>query len=257
MFLVTDTTDFYYNGRQYFSIGFDEPKRAYKTTGIMNNDEARSIITRELSGFFGSSIMEMEIQNPIDISTDPKFVLISHAITLSTNTHKAGCIPEGLVNQYRKIKSAYNLLRDYEDKHSVHYDVIFRGRFDLMYGHRPLNLRTFDYKAFDVFVPGPGGDAPIIYDWCAFGNRRAMNLALTIYDRLGFTLSNRLFRCLCKNCGLVRTSGSMEACSTCTGNMEYEEMSLSSEYHLYRLFKDNYIMYQTASGVSASPYRYS
>jgi len=253
LFLVTDVTDFYHDGVQYCSPGHALQARNYRVVDLMDPVESRRILSSELGSFFGGLVKEMIIIDPINIAEDAKFVLLSSANTLSTKTHKAGCIPEGLVNQYYKIKLAYDSLRRYEELHSVRYDLVFRGRFDLMYGRSPLNLNSFDYSANDVYVPGPGGDAPIIYDWAAFGTRRAMDLALCLYDQLGFTLANRLYRCECGRCGRVFVGG-MEKCC---GEMEYEEMSLSSEYHLYRLFKDNGVRYAVANGCSMTPYRYS
>ena len=253
LFLVTDVTDFYHGGMQYCSPGHALQSRNYHAVGIMEPGEARLILSAELGSFFGDLVKEMSIIDPINIAEDPKFILLSEASALSTKTHKAGCIPEGLVNQYYKIKLAYDSLRRHEEAYSVRYDLVFRGRFDIMYGRSPLNLNLFDYSSNDVYVPGPGGSVPLIYDWSAFGTRRAMDLALRLYDQLGFTLSNRIYRCECKGCGRVVVGG-MEKCC---GEMEYEEMSLSSEYHLYRLFRDNGVRYALASGCSAAPYRYS
>jgi hypothetical protein len=259
LFIVTDTTDFYHNGVHYF----DEVQRSHiKDTSstmfhnvveFMNSDKARTLLSSELGSFFGDRLKGIIIQDPIDVAVDPKFILLSNFAS-NDSAPKSRTIQRkaALVQQYRKIKMAYGLLLDYERQNSIHYDLILRSRFDNMHGGCPLNVTSFNYVASDVFVPG-FVDGLLVYDWCAFGTRQAMDIALSMYDQLGFTAANRLYRCECKNCGFLYCGERVDC--ACNGEMEYEEMTFSSEYHLYRLFKDNNVRY-AASGHQMSPYRY-
>lgn len=259
LFVVTDTTDFYYDGVHYFDesrrgqLGDTSSTMFHDVIDFMDREKARGLITAELSSFFRGRAKVIKVQDPVDVSTDQKFVMLSNlASNDSAPRARTTKLKAALVGQYIKIKLAHDLLMEHERLNAVRYDLVFRSRFDNMHGYLPMNLLSFDYGAYDVFVPGFVDDL-LVYDWCAFGTRRAMDPALSLYDKLGFTADNRLYRCECKNCGFLRCGDRIEC--LCKGRMEYEEMTFSSEYHLYRLFKDNNIRY-AAAGYPMSPYRY-
>lgn len=261
LFLATDTTDFYLNGVHYFD---ERQKDKIKDTSstmfhdvvqFMDAGKAEDLIRAELNGFF-KDIKALEFIPLIDMNTDPKFLLLTKAkadyeLVERPDGRVAGSIPERIVNQYYKIQSAYKLLKKYETDNNVHYSLIFRGRFDNLCGHGLLNLLSYDYNQHDIFVPG-APNIPLINDWNAFGTRWSMNLALNLYDQLGSTLAKRLFQCDCK-CGFSHF-GEKVSCK-CGGEMLYEEYTLSSEYHLYNLFKNNNIRY-ASSCYPMIPYRY-
>lgn len=258
LFLVTDTTDFYYNGIHYLDSSQKDEVRNPTSTMFHTNVDfidskvAEELLVIELNEFF-KEIKALEIQPLTDLSQDPKFILLSTADALRRPDGRvAGSIPERIVAQYKKIKSGYALLQEYERKNNFSYDLIFRARFDGFCGPDPIDLSSFNYEKSDVFISGMP-DAPIIYDWSAFGTRQAMGLALNLYDHLGFTLVERLYRCECLRCGLVRCGVKM-ICG-CNAGMDYDEMTLSSEHHLYKLFNDNKIRY-SYSGCPMVPYRY-
>lgn len=257
LFLVTDTTDFYHDGIHYF----DEAQRDrikdtsstmfYNKIDFVESKKAEEILDFELKKLF-KDIKVLKILPWQDISTDPKFILLTNSDVLKRNNLIGGSIPERIVNQYLKIKIAYNLIKEYEVKNNISYDLIFRSRFDLLCDPTPISLSSYDYEKIDIFTPGIP-DAPFIYDWCAFGTRHAMGLALNLYDRLGSTLSDRLYRCECLKCGFVHCGSKIEC--KCSAGMDYDEMTLSSEYHLYKLFKNNNIKY-ASSCYPMVPYRY-
>ncbi len=234
LFIVTDITDFYCN-------------RIYES--------AKETITSELKGFLGDSIKEISVLDPIDVTTDQKYIILKHSpdiIPERIPDRVKGSVPANIVNQYLKIKFAYDLLKKYEQANSVHYDIIFRGRFDNYYEHRPLNFTSFDFNTNDIFTPGPGAEHRIVYDWAALGSRKAMDLALNLYDQLGNTLSNRFY--ICRHCGIDYCGElDLKKCN-CNDTNNYIDSSLASEYHLYRLFKDNNLKY--AMGFNCLPYRY-
>ena len=267
VFLVTDTTDFYYEGTQYFNDKNEvvdmyesmpnvkdtfenvddfvsKSSMFYSSIGFMPEHEAMRLLSTEIDKFFKGAVKSIEVRNVVDVRVDPKFVLLSqHAL--------AGCSPARIVNQYRKIKTAYNLMQQYESKNFC-YDVVFRGRFDNAADQkRPLKICSYNFQAYDIFVPGIA--PPFIYDWSAFGNRRAMGLVLCLYDQLGSTISDRIFRCECQKCHTV-SCGQKSECK-CGGEMKYSEYTLSSEYHLYKMLMDNK-MKASPSCYPMSPYRY-
>lgn len=235
VFLVTDTDDFFYNGIQYF----DETQRTDKTLGFgrelevvssmfyddidfMKNSDSARLLSSELSSFFGSHLKGMRVDVLNAIEGDPK-------LSIFNGDKSGGCMPERLVRQYLKIKAGYELLVEYERANGIHYDIIFRGRLDNKYGEEPLDILSYNYVEHDLFCPGII-NSDLVYDWCAFGKRWAMDHCLNLYDRLGFTLDNRV--------------------SHGDG-----EITASSEHHLSRLFKEMSIKC-ASSKYQMAPYRY-
>jgi len=255
VFLVTDTSDFYLNGIHYFDESMRDKIKDTNSTmfhdviNFIETNKARELLTIELNKF---DVKAIEIQSPVNITENPKFLLLSNAAAPDKYGRVAGSFSDRIVNQYYKIKSAYDLLQKYEQVNSIQYDLIFKVRLDALCNQAPLDIRSFDFNRYDVFVPGVL-NAPIVYDWSAFGVRKAMDLILNLYNQLGFTLSERLYRCECKKCKKVYC-GPKTKCK-CNTEMEYEEMTLSSEYHLFKLFKDNNIKY-ASSNYPMAPYRY-
>lgn len=252
VFIVTDTTDFFYDGVQYFNdarrgqIKNKEADIAYHDViDFMDSSSARALLQEKLSHFFRDRIKAMEIQDVLDVSLDPKFIILSE-------NKDPGCFPDRLVNQNLKIKRGGELLREHEGNTGVRYDIIFRGRLDSLYGEAPLDIAGYDYHNYDIFVPGFVENL-FVYDWAAFGNRKAMDIALNLYDKLGYTMDTPLFRCECLTCKAVHC-GAKRQCK-CNGEMGYSDMTCAIEYHLLRLFHDNGIRYSPAQYPMA-PYRY-
>jgi hypothetical protein len=167
-----------------------------------------------------------------------------------------------LVKQWRKVKTAYELLKDYEVKNNVHYDVIIKCRFDLhFYPEFRLEVERYDLANMDVYVPGI--KTPLVFDWYAFGTRQAMDKYLNIYDALGFTLDNRpVILSECRRCGKsisedVLNKPVVHNCPNCKkqDRITHGEVTIASEHHIYRTFKDNDIKFADA-GYSVCVYRY-
>lgn len=256
IFISTDTSDFYYEGIQYFDetqkkyIKICNNSMFYKAIDFMEHNRAKKLLTDKLNSMF--DIKCIDIKPYFDISSDSKFIALSNSksyIPEKYANRNKGCIPERIVNQYLKINSAYDMLKTYESKNRV-YDIVFRGRFDNLYERKKIDLSSFDYASYDIFTPGPGPENRIIYDWAAFGRRQYMGIPLSLYEKLGFTLNNRTY--VCHRCGMS-TSIDTDNCN-CGNKNNYEDISLSSEYHLYRLFKDHNIRY--TMGLNCLPYRY-
>lgn len=264
LFMVTDTTDFYWDGTHYFDDR-QAGEIASRDTGssmfhanvaLMPAHKSKDLISAELNGFFGNMVKSLQVQD-FDSPPDPRIEPIAEALAQDMSLAPIYA-PIGrrrlerLFAQYGKIKSAYESMVEHEGVVGG-YDLVFRGRFDNMYG--PLDVSSYDFNAFDVYAPGVvressgGVEWGLVYDWCAFGTRPAMGLAMSLYDRLGFTMANRLYRCGCSavHCGQV-------ASCPC-GDPRCEDMTISSEYHLYRLFKDNNVRCGP-SGRPMSPYRF-
>lgn len=253
VFIITETRDYFFDNKQWFheedrqniekndKISYDVA--FYDNIDFTRHDKAKSMLEQEIGKVFEESLKGIEIRNVIDISSDPKYVLLS-------TSGSDGYPPILSVNQYIKLKAAWRLMLAYEEKNSCRYDIIFRGRLDNMYD-TTIKFEAYDYSLTDIFVPGAIKDL-FIYDWAALGTRMAMELSTNMYDHLGYTLSNRLYRCACNKCRTV-TCGPRAVCP-CGGEMTYDEMTLAIEYHLMRMFKDRGIRFRVQLPVS--PYRY-
>lgn len=255
VFLVTDSNDFYLDGKQHFNErerGEVEgnPRLSYdvayhSSVGFMDHESAKSLLNNRLHEALDGHIKGMEIFDVIDVKSDPKYVMLC-------DSKMGGCTADRLVSQYIKIKRAGQLLEEHERRNGIRYDLVFRGRLDNKYGDVPLDIARHDYNSHDIFVPGIAENL-FVYDWAAFGTRRAMDLSINLYDKLGYTMSHRLYRCECKSCKSV-SCGPMTSCR-CGGEMIFSEMTLAPEYHLFRIFLDNRIRC-VKTNYPMSPYRY-
>lgn len=256
LFLVTDTTDFFFGGAQYFASDREietvnnDSFRLHDRIEFTTNDVAKDLLDRELRTFFGSTIKHLQINVPYDHSQDDKFKLLKES-------NAGGYNPALMVQQYRKIKLGYTALLDHEKSTGIKYDVIMKTRFDNLFPiNQNLHFGNYDFQRFDVYIPSERG--PIIHDWFGFGNRKAMDLYLSLYDRLGFTLAEPYFFCECPRCHNIVYHGPKrngEKCDSCNVEAGYGEITLASEYNLYRTFKDHGIRVGN-SGYPACPFRY-
>lgn len=111
-----------------------------------------------------------------------------------------------------------------------------------------MDFTKYNYVNNDVYIAGD--HSPIIYDWHAFGNKKAMNLCLSLYDNLGAYINEgRVY--LCNTCHYYSNN------NYCSNNAHgsLSEITLSPEYHLFKIFKLNGIKINN-SGYSGHPYRY-
>lgn len=241
IFVYTDTSDFYYEGTQYYSgsrkieILNNNSFRINNKIDFIENNAARQIIESQLTKIFGSQLKSLVIEDPFEASQDPKFNFLSQA-------NVKGSSPTLLVHQFRKLKLAYQLMKDYESH--LKYDIIVKWRFDIS-THGNINFENYDYHNTDVYVAGI--HSPIIYDWHAFGNRKGMDICLSLYDKLGTFLSEgQVF--LCDTCRKYNFT-------LCLDHETSSEITLAPEYHLFRAFKEQNIKLRN-SGYPACPYRY-
>lgn len=249
IFAFTDTNDFFYDGIQYNIFGH-KPYMQYSKTDIMANDAARQIIEREITGRLGQNLKKLVIEDPYDIEANPKVKQLE-------NIDGENFDPRSMIQQYRKIKTAYELLLEYETSNNVSYDYIIRWRFDNRAWH-DLNLGSYDFNNVDIYVSG--NHPPLILDWTAFGKRAAMDKCLRLYDDLGFTMADgNIYSVNCKDCkrGLYCGPKRDEACPQCQrkDTLTYGDITMASEHHLYKLFVKNGI--RAANCSVGCPHRYN
>lgn len=248
VFIFTDTNDFYHNGVQYYAtdrrieILNDNAYRLYHKVDFISNDQARHIINEEINAL-GPNIKAINVEDPFDATTDPKFKILNDA-------NVKGSSPELLIHQFRKLKLCYEMIKTYEQENNFKYELLVKWRPDISapnYGE--LKFHEYDYVNNDIYVAG--NHSPIIYDWHAFGRPRPMDYCLSLYDRLG----NYLHEGLVFICDKCRYYGEHNVCQMC-GKIDYmSEITLAPEYHLFRIYKENNIKIRN-SGYDAYPYRY-
>ena len=257
VFVATDCNDFYFEGNQYF---IDEKKieiinsdsfRLYPNIKFASKDQCRNVIKGQLESII-PNIKGMNIEDPFDCTNDPKYAEIMDAFSQG----REGAVPVGLIGQYRKLNTLWNMMTDYEKKNGFQYDVILKIRFDNCYTESsPLLLSNYSFSDSSVYVSG--SVAEFVYDWLAFGTRTVMEHYLRLYDRLGFT-SNIPHWILenCPNCcHAYRTmgydgnitkeqTGWKDECPICKTNARVwvADVTLSSEHHLFEIFKEKGIV---------------
>jgi len=246
VFAYTDTNDFYFDNTQYFGterkieILNNDTSRLHNNIDFINNNAARNIIFEQVKLSIGDNLMYLTVEDPFDATTDAKFQQLK-------NIGATGNNPILLLQQVRKMKLAYEQLKKYEDENNFKYDIILKWRFDNEINGL-LNLKEYDYIENDIYVPGV--HSPIIYDWFAHGNRNAMDFYLSLYDFIGnFLNEGRVYACdHCDFCGDINQHVSSH-------QKTLFEITLSVEYHLFRVLKINNIKLSNTK-YSSGPYRY-
>lgn len=242
VFAVTDTTNFYYNGKQYTNSGI------FGEQFCEDKPEDIELITRELTNLFGSHLKGLRVKTD-DITNDEK-------VKILTDAKSGGVDPSKMVNQYIKIKHGYDMMHQYENDNGFQYDIVLKTRFDNLHGARRLPFENYDFENVDIYVPG--GSPPFVYDWCGFGVRDAMEL-YNLYDKIGCTLDKRIYRSFCPTCNFYEYGDKVDKCPNGCGAEGFtnnDESTIASEHHLYRLFNDNGIRYKT-SGYYSCPLRFN
>lgn len=262
IFITTDTDDFYYNNAQYFcsdkiNIMNGDTFRLFNVVDSMSPDDAKSIISNELNSFFGNLIKSLMINNyqEQDILEDPIYKLIEDKTGF-------GYCPASLVGQYKKIYGCAKSLQQHEKNNNFKYDLIIKCRFDNAYVRgQKLIVSNYNYSNTDVYVPTY--KEPLVHDWYAFGKRNAMLDYINLYESLGFTLDNPTSMIECRYDGNIvyfgndPTSHNKDKCKICGKNdrLEIGNITLSSEHHIYAMFKKHGIRCEGA-GYHTYVYRY-
>lgn len=257
VFIYTDTSDFYYNGVQYYpatrrvEILNNNSFRLHDKIDFIETEKARGIIEAQIRTIVGGNLKSLVVESPYDPAIDPKFKQLHDA-------NVAGSSPNLLIHQWRKLKLAYALMLDFERSTNSTYETTMKWRFDMHSPGSPLVIKSYNYGNTDVYIAG--GETPIVYDWYAFGKRRGVEVFMNLYDRLGSMLhEGRVYMAECSRCHIRSHWGAKDdrPCRVCkkTDTLGYCEITLAPEYHLFRLFRDAGIRV-SPSGYAASPYRY-
>lgn len=245
VFAFTDTNDFYYNGVQYFSTNRrvevlnNDTSRLHSKIDFIDHFVAADLIEDELKKLGFTDVYAAGARTIADIQADPKFESLEKINANGNN-------PILLLQQLIKMRECYAMLRQAEFETPVTYDVVIRWRFDNTV-NGPLRVSDYDFSQADIYVPGV--HSPVIYDWFAIGKRNAMHEYMSLYNYAGTFLDDgRMF--LCSKCSY---NGSSD--HNCGGNEMYE-ISLSVEYHIFKLCQKLGIKLANAR-YSSCPRRYN
>lgn len=262
VFIMTDSNDFYFNNRQYFSedkqieITNSDSFRLYKNIAFEMPEICEDIIQTELYKII-PNIKKLKIERYYDCTKDKAYKKL-----LESNFR--GSSPSTLIGHYRKLKLCNDMITEYENKHNFKYDAILKIRFDNLYPHNSeLKITNFNLDNNNVY--GPGHHAKLFYDWFAFGSKAVMNHYLNLYDNLGFTINYPSCLLECNFCGKNSIDGIIDKanqgwrdeCHLCKskGKVWVADVTLSPEYHLYKTFELNNIKIN-GCGYSSYVYRY-
>lgn len=246
IFISTDCNDFYYDDFQYFcddkkiEITNGNSFRLYPKIKFDSKKNCKDIIYKELNKIL-PNIKNISINDPENFENDEKTIILKKAIEKG----RRGAVPTQIVSQYKKLKTLYNDIENYENKFNVKYDAILKIRFDLLYPHHnPLILNSLDIDEKTIYVPGCQGN--LVYDWLAYGKKEILKKYFNLYDNLGFTLE---YPCWlvenCFQCGKTGIYGDMpcntgwtDKCPNCknSGNIWAADITISSEYHIFKLY---------------------
>lgn len=266
IFAVADTSDFFYDGSQYFpesrriEIVNCDTFRICDSVKFQNHETSKEIINFKLKLLFGNKLKGSIVEPPADLSGEPKLALL--------NQYKkdGGSAPTMMVGQFRKIKMCHDLM-EAQEKETGSYDKVIRCRFDL-YCDSPMKVSSYDFGSADVYTPGIKG--PLVHDWYAIGQRWAVGRLMCLYDNLGFTMKDGpMLVCECSRCGRIIKDGhaeSLEAfraanqgmrCPHCgnTDKFWFGDITLAAEHHTFRTMSDAGIRFKDARW-SGYPYRY-
>jgi hypothetical protein len=244
VFIMTDSNDFYYNGKQYFSedkqieITNSDSFRLHKNIAFELPEICEDIISTQLNKTI-PNIKQLKIERYYDCTADKKYNLLM-------SSGARGASPSTLIGHYRKLKLCNDMITEHENKNNIKYDAILKIRFDNLYPYnRPLIIKNFTLDDNNVY--GPGYKAKFFYDWFAFGKKNVMDNYLNLYDNLGFTLKYPSLLVECNNCGVHGINGTIEIenqgwkdiCPLCkkNGKIWVADVTLSPEYHLYKTFE--------------------
>lgn len=259
VFAFTDSSDFYYGGKQYYSdnkkieIINSNAYRIYDSVDFISYNDAVGILDPVLKSVFGKYLKSLVIESPFNISLDSRLDFLKEHDNM-------GCVPEFILQQYRKNKMAYNLLCNNEVQNKTNYDIIIKCRFDA-FMQPAFNIGLFNFIDYDIFVPGIKG--PVIFDWSAIGSRKAMHHYLSIYDHIGFPLEiGIVYMYECMRCGICikEANNSNEGnpiCPRCNRNDKIwiGNITLSPEHHIYETFRKENLRF-TVSRILTHIYRY-
>lgn len=250
IFVSTDTNDFYYNGSQYYQskqidIVNNDIFRLYHKVGFMDPSEAKEVINRELSNFFGHRLKGIIINDTQeDLTKDEKCILLRES-------GAPGASPVMITGQYKKLLACESLVSEYEKNNNIQYDILVKSRFDTAYSpNSKLNFSSFDLKNCDVYAPTV--KPPLIHDFFAFGNKKGMIPYLRLYERLGCTLPEHMYMLECRRDGMINYFGNDETvripCKQCKKSdmLCMGDVTIASEHHIYSTFNSLGIKYNSA-----------
>lgn len=270
VFIATDCNDFYYDGFQYFNqdkvieIMNANAFRLYPKLKFENNEKCREILEKELRKTI-PNIKDMVIENPYDCREDQNYQTL---VDINKQRGFDGASPNLLIAQYRKLNTLYEMICKHESISQSKYDVIIKIRFDNLYP-QPNRMDVSNYLINDSVVYAPGSKEKFVYDWMAFGSRNVMELYLTLYKRLGFTTDYPSWLLEhCPRCGISGKDGILsdgkartgwrDVCPICNtkGKIWVADVTLSSEYHLFKTYELANIKVLPINSVYPIVYRY-
>lgn len=248
VFVSTDSVAFYLNGAEHFSSSFvdiynGEKHRLHDNPVLTPHPEGRGMILEELRKVVGPNLAGARVGEVHDATSDPKYQVLD-------SFQSSGSHPVMLIQQYRKLKIAHEMILTHE-RENGRYDIVIKCRPDNMYPNAsPLRMTSYDFSDTDAYGPGMRG-AAFIHDWYAFGKRDAMMKYLALYDRLGdVLLPGKFYLSQCEACGHAwdRPHPVKVPCDKCgrADRVISTEETMASERHVYCLFQREGIRYRTA-----------
>ena len=270
VFISTDTSDFFYNGSQYWNdkkeIEVNNPNnfRFYPNIKIESHENCLSIIKEQLS-FLPLNIKKINILNEKN-----EYLNNSRFNTVKKSNYK-GSVPELLFSQYKKVYDCFKMMEQYENDNNFKYDVILKTRFDCIYKSKTdFDLETLDYKN-NIYVPDflPA----VVFDWYALSKRENILEYLKLYENLGFTINKPVYGFDCWSCGRNIIYGDMPEdikkspsypkvnfCSKCKKSIQinYFDLTIASEYHIHETLNNKRVNIKKSinSGFIGWVYRY-
>lgn len=199
LFAHTDTNDFYYDGIQYFS-NTKVDKHNSNDFRINENIEHISIDdakTKIKSYFDDIKKYFNHLTLTIDEYQEPDDRLITNELhKIFVNSNHGGSSQLRCLSQFKKVKSNHNCLL----KNKIHYDCIFKTRFDLFYRNN-FNFDNYNLNNNTLYVPGIPAQG-MVYDWFAYGSKNVMDIYCNLYENFGITIQDnkKSLECHCK-CG--------------------------------------------------------
>lgn len=202
VFIYTDNNDFYYKGIQYFSSKNENfelitgnpvkhIKRISRQYKKIDYDKSKEIINKILNNVFGTNLKSIHIDEYDPNIFDKIFIKENKYHNVLLNFKSSQNRKIALLSQFYKLYKCYNLMKEYEFKNKINYNIVIRSRFDGWLNLNNTNIFNLDLEKKIYCQRSDKYD--VINDWWAIGD----SISMCIYCQYYLNISPNLHDEIC------------------------------------------------------------
>jgi len=202
VFVYVDNNDFYYEGTQYISSKNEKfevitannaksVKRISDNIKKIDYDKSIKIINKILNNVFGTNLKSIHIDDYDPNIFDKIFIKENkyHNALLNFKSSKNRKI--ALLSQFYKLYKCYNLMKEYEFKNKINYEIVIKSRFDGWLNLNNTNILNLDFEKKIYCQRIDKYDH--ITDWWAIGDSSSMSIYCQYYLNISPNLHDEIF----------------------------------------------------------------